>query len=75
MAYWPSASPSPEQRPGGPNMGEIGGLVSLSGSTAFEPECKVTFHLLGDILIASDPTRHCDGMNVTLSGVYLRKKR
>jgi hypothetical protein len=73
MAYWPSANPSLAERPGGPNMGEISGLLRLTGNRAFEPGCKVTFHLLGDILIAVDPTRYCDGMNVTFSGVYLRK--
>jgi hypothetical protein len=73
MAYWPSAHPALEQRLGGPNMGEISGLLRLTGNRAFEPECKVTFHLLGDILIAADPTRVCDGMNVTFSGVYVRK--
>ncbi|HEX4846955.1 MAG TPA: hypothetical protein VFV30_02330 [Novosphingobium sp.] len=75
MAYWPGANPSPEDRPGGPNTGEIAGLLRLSGNRAVEPECQVTFHLLNDILIAVDPVRRCDGMNVTFSGVYQRVKR
>jgi hypothetical protein len=74
QAYWPSASPSLKERPGGPNMGEIVGPVQVSGNRAFEPQCKVSFHLLGDILVIADPTRECDGMNVAFTGVYLRSK-
>lgn len=75
MAFWPSARPSLQDRPGGPNMGEIDGPLRVNGARAEEPGCRVTFHLLGDVLIASDPHRVCDGMNVTFSGVYLRKGR
>lgn len=75
MAFWPSARPSLQDRPGGPNMGEIDGVLRITGTRAEEPKCKVTFHLLGDVLVASDPHRLCDGMNVTFSGVYLRKSR
>lgn len=75
MAYWPSAHPSLKDRPGGPNMGEIDGALRLAGNRAEEPECRVTMHLLGDVLVASDPHRLCDGMNVTFSGVYLRNGR
>lgn len=75
MAFWPSALPSPQDRPGGPNMGEIDGPLRVNGTRAEEPGCRVTFQLLGDVLIASDPHRLCDGMNVTFSGVYLRKGR
>lgn len=74
MAWWPSANPSPEQRPGGPNMGEVSGPLRLMSNRAFEPGCAITFHLLGDVLVVSDPERRCDGMNVTFSGVYLRKR-
>jgi hypothetical protein len=74
-AFWPSASPDPKLRPGGPNIGEVVGLVQVDGNRAFEPECEIRFTLLGDYLVVSDPTRHCDGMNVTFSGVYTRPRR
>lgn len=74
-AYWPSANPSPKQRPGGPNLGQIGGAVTVNGNLAFESECKVSFHLLGPIVIVADPARACGGMNVAFTGVYLRQRR
>lgn len=75
QAYWPSANPSLEERPGGPNVGEIAGVVQVEGNRAFEPECEVRFTLLGDYLLVSDPMRRCDGANVTFSGVYTRPRR
>ncbi|MBK6801410.1 MAG: hypothetical protein IPG83_08000 [Novosphingobium sp.] len=74
-AYWPSARPDPAFRPGGPNIGTMAGMVGRTGNRGSEPGCGVTFHLLGDIIVAADPGRACDGMNVTFSGVYLRQKR
>jgi hypothetical protein len=74
-AFWPSANPSLEERPGGPNTGEIGGRLELDGNRAFEPECRVRFMLLGRYLIVADPTRSCDGFNVAFTGVYLRARR
>lgn len=74
-SYWPSPNPDPRDRPGGPNMGQIGGLVSVKGNRAYEEECAISFVLLGDILVAADPGRECDGMNVTFSGIYQRRKR
>jgi hypothetical protein len=73
-AFWPSANPPLSVRPGGPNMGGVVGPVTVSGNRAFEPECKVSFHLLGDILVVADPSRHCDGMNVAFTGVYQRSR-
>ena len=74
-AFWPSANPDPRYRKGGPNIGEIDGTATVKGNRAHEAGCAVSFTLLGDILVAADPGRECDGMNVTFSGIYLRKKR
>lgn len=74
QAYWPSASPSPRDRPGGPNVGVMEGSLQVSGNRAEEPGCEVTLRLLGDVLVAADPGRTCDGMNVTFSGIYLLKQ-
>lgn len=74
QAYWPSASPSPKDRPGGPNIGVMeDSRLQVTGNRADEAGCEVTLHLLGDVLVAADPSRICDGMNVTFSGIYLRK--
>lgn len=72
MAFWPTRNPDPRQRPGGPNIGEIDGTAAPKGNRLTEEGCSVTFVLLGEWLIGSDPTRDCDGMNVTFSGVYKR---
>jgi hypothetical protein len=74
QAYWPSANPSLKDRPGGPNMGEMEGSLQVSGNRAEESGCEVTLRLLGDVLVAADPGRSCDGMNVTFSGIYSRKR-
>jgi hypothetical protein len=71
-AFWPTRNPSPRDRPGGPNIGEIDGTARPQGNRLHEESCDVRFVLLGDWLVASDPTRDCDGMNVTFSGVYKR---
>lgn len=72
IAFWPTRNPDPRERPGGPNIGEIDGAARPKGNSLFEEGCSVRFVLLGDWLVASDPTRDCDGMNVTFSGVYKR---
>jgi hypothetical protein len=74
-SYWPSPNPSLEERPGGPNIGSIAGPVRRSGNQAREPECNVTFTLLGDLLIGADPDMKCGGANVSFSGVYRRQRR
>jgi hypothetical protein len=71
-AFWPARDVDLRQRPGGPNMGEIDGADKPVGNRLFESGCSVRFVLLGDWLVASDPSRECDGMNVTFSGVYTR---
>lgn len=72
VAFWPSRNPDPRSRPGGPNMGEIDGTARAQGNQLVETGCSVRFILLGEWLVGSDPTRDCDGMNVTFSGVYKR---
>lgn len=74
-SYWPSPDPSPEERPGGPNIGSIGGTVRTNGNQAREPICNVTFTLLGDFLVAADPDMKCGGANVSFSGVYRLQRR
>ncbi|MFM5906186.1 MAG: hypothetical protein ACKOPO_01125 [Novosphingobium sp.] len=71
-AFWPARDVDPRERPGGPNMGEIDGSDKPAGNRLFESGCSVRFVLLGDWLVGSDPSRECDGMNVTFSGVYKR---
>jgi hypothetical protein len=76
-AYWPSPNPPVEERPGGPNIGSIGGAFRVTGSRAEYDEgdgCQVSFTLVGDLLIAGDNHR-CGGMNVSFSGVYKRTSR
>lgn len=76
-AYWPSANPSPQDAPGGPNIGSVdasaqpdGNKLQLSeGSDA--DSCKVTATLLGTRLMVDD-NNDCGGMNVTFRGVYQR---
>jgi len=73
-AYWPSANPTPEERPGGPNLGAVtargfpeGNRLELS-----QDDCKVRLQLVGDLLVASD-NLECGGANVSFNGVYRRK--
>ena len=73
-AYWPSPDPPPSLRPYGPNLGSVDGAVVLQGNRAEQSECAICFILLNDILVVADPKRHCDGMNVTFSGVYHRSR-
>jgi len=76
-AYWPSANPSPRLRPGGPNLGDMGGTATPKGNVvvfaADEPApCRVTLTLLPPFLLAAD-NRNCGGMNVSFTGVYRRR--
>ncbi len=71
-AFWPSRNVDLRSRPGGPNIGEVDGAARARGNRLHEEGCSVTFVLLGAWLAASDPTRDCDGMNVTFSGIYKR---
>lgn len=76
-AYWPSANPPIEERPGGPNIGSIGGMLRVEGNRAEYDEgegCQVSFTLIGELLIAGD-NHQCGGMNVSFSGVYKRTGR
>ncbi|QNH10662.1 hypothetical protein HEP73_00063 [Xanthomonas sp. GW] len=72
-AYWPSANPDPEERPGGPNVGAVtargypeGNRVEVS-----EDDCNVRLQLLGDLLVVADNLQ-CGGANVSFGGVYRR---
>ncbi|HBS55668.1 MAG TPA: hypothetical protein DEA38_08055 [Stenotrophomonas sp.] len=72
-AYWPSANPTPEQRPYGPNMGQVEAQATPRGSQVdfVEDSCTVHAQLLGDVLVVSDNSE-CGGMNVRFNGVYRR---
>ena len=74
-AYWPSANPTPEVRPYGPNMGQVEALAAPTGNTvAFQDAtCTLRAHLLGDYLIVADNSE-CGGMNVRFNGVYRRTR-
>ncbi len=76
-AYWPSANPSPKDRPGGPNMGDMGGTAMPSGNTVLfasdnPDECRVKLTLLSPFLLAADNS-NCGGMNVSFTGVYRKR--
>lgn len=73
-AYWPSASPSLEERPGGPNVGNIGGWIRprRNRATYDDEGCQVSLTLVGHLLLAAD-NNECGGMNVSFTGVYRRK--
>jgi len=76
-AYWPSANPSPRQRPGGPNLGEMSGTATPNGNTVVfagnnPADCRVTLTLLPPFLLAAD-NMNCGGMNVSFAGVYRRR--
>ncbi len=72
-AYWPSANPTPEQRPYGPNLGQVEAQATPRGSQVdfVEDSCTVHAQLLGDVLVVSDNSE-CGGMNVRFDGVYRR---
>ncbi len=76
-AYWPSANPSPSERPGGPNLGEMSGTATQSGNAASfgsgtPTDCQVNLTLLPPFLLVSD-NMNCGGMNVSFTGVYRRR--
>lgn len=72
-AYWPSANPTLEQRPYGPNLGQVEARAIPRGADVefAEDTCRVRVHSLGDVLIVSDNSE-CGGMNVRFNGVYRR---
>lgn len=72
-AYWPSANPTPEQRPYGPNLGQVEARATPHGADVefVEDTCRVRVHSLGDVLIVADNSE-CGGMNVRFNGVYRR---
>lgn len=76
-AYWPSANPSQQDAPGGPNIGSVDASAQPDGNKLQLAEgsdtysCKVTATLLGTRLIVDD-NNNCGGMNVTFRGVYQR---
>jgi hypothetical protein len=76
-AWWPSANPSPAQFPGGPNVGDLGGIAKPTGARAVftdnDPSgCTATLTLVGTLLVVAD-NGGCGGMNVSFSGVYQRR--
>lgn len=74
-AYWPSPNPPLSERPGGPNIGNIGEAVRVTGNRAHAAECNISFTLLSDLLVAADPDMQCGGANVSFTGVYRRSRR
>ncbi|MEE7545901.1 hypothetical protein HF319_01525 [Xanthomonas sp. Kuri4-1] len=72
-AYWPSASPSLEDAPGGPHLGSVTARDYVQGNRleVSEHACQVRMQLLGDLLLVSDNLQ-CGGMNVSFGGVYRR---
>jgi len=72
-AYWPSANPTPAQRPYGPNMGQLEAQAVPRGAVAdfHDATCHVQAQVLGDVLVVSD-NAECGGMNVRFNGVYRR---
>ncbi|WP_313443110.1 hypothetical protein [Stenotrophomonas sp.] len=72
-AYWPSANPPPEQRPYGPNLGQVEALATPRGADVefVDDSCRMTVHSLGSVLIVADNSE-CGGMNVRFNGVYRR---
>jgi hypothetical protein len=71
-AAWPSFKPSMTERPDGPNIGEIAEAVATVGNRAFAQECEISFTLLENLIVASDPKMQCGGANVSFTGVYRR---
>ena len=74
-SYWPSPNPPLSERPGGPNVGNIGEAVRVTGNRAHAPDCNISFTLLGNLLVAADPDMECGGANVSFTGVYRRRRR
>jgi hypothetical protein len=76
-ACWPSCHPSRAERPGGPNVGELGGSAPPGGDTlviddaSTPPVCAATLRLIGPYLLVTD-NNQCGGMNVTFTGAYRR---
>jgi len=72
-AFWPSAHPTREQRPYGPNMGQVEARATPRGADVefAEDTCRVRVHSLGEVLIVADNSE-CGGMNVRFNGVYRR---
>lgn len=76
-ACWPTCNPPLGERPGGPNIGELGGsatpvgnhVVFSTGSGEFD--CTAKMALVGGVLVVSD-NQNCDGHNVRFDGVYRR---
>ncbi|WP_421568315.1 hypothetical protein [Stenotrophomonas sp. PD6] len=75
-AYWPSANPTLEQRPGGPNLGQVAASAVPTGATVVfrEDTCEVRAQWLDDTLLVAD-NAECGGMNVRFNGVYRLKQR
>jgi hypothetical protein len=76
-AYWPSAHPSAKDRPGGRNLGDMGGTAAPTGNTVVfagdtPDECRVVLTLLPPFLLAAD-NMNCGGMNVSFTGVYRKR--
>jgi hypothetical protein len=79
-AYYPSANPSPEARPGGPNIGETTATFPIKNGFAtysteeFGGKCKITFAFSPnkvEIKQDEDTIGCCGyGMNVNASGTY-----
>jgi hypothetical protein len=76
-AYWPSANPSQEDAPGGPNIGSLEASAAPTGNRVQFSEgndatsCHVTAILLGSWMLVDD-NGNCGGMNVRFSGIYQR---
>ena len=76
-AYWPSATPSLKDAPGGPHIGEMSGqAIPKDGTVVFagnDPDdCRVKLTLLPPYLLAAD-NLNCGGANVSFIGVYRKK--
>ena len=65
--------------PGNVHVGEVSGEAAPAGNALTvseggdEYDCRLTLHLVGPYLVASD-NKQCGGVNVTFDGVYRRKK-
>ena len=73
-AYYPMADPPPDQFPGGPNLGAMGGEARPSGhhATFVDDACEVSAFLVGKFLVVSD-NHQCGGLNVRFDGTYRRR--
>jgi hypothetical protein len=74
IALWFGYPPG-SRKPNNVHTGEVDEPVVFEANRASAPECGIVFHHLGDILVAADPTRDCDGLNVAFTGVYQRIQR